>query len=266
MKNQLATLENYSLSDLCKTGGLQDIYDISADSVNEICDLSTTKGRKRQKSLAAQVASSKVLFEKACRGFVQDKKAEIKSVVEPAEKEIRSFVKSMDDLRDKTKQPVLDLERLESDELDAYEMAVQIVADNERAARDALHAQQAMTFAHMEGIIQNMEFDAPNISGVDIAKFHCENKGQVFDLEKFKAKIVIDVLEQSAKDTAPVIVDHIIQHNPSIIAHSTSSSEFAQMAAVEDLLKAVPSINGDQAVMVIKAIKTGLVNCVEFTD
>jgi hypothetical protein len=112
----------------------------------------------------------------------------------------------------------------------------------------------------MEGIIQNMEFDAPDMYGVAIAKFHCENKGQVFDSEAWEQ-------EQDFKENiAPAIENHIVQNKPNLIVHATSSTEFSQMAAVEDLLKAVPSINGDQAVMVIKAIKAGLVNCVEFTD
>tara|TARA_R110000850_G_scaffold11976_4_gene40725 strand:- start:8332 stop:9168 length:837 start_codon:yes stop_codon:yes gene_type:complete len=276
MKNQIKTLENYSLIDLCKTGGLQDIYDISVNSANEVCNLSTTGGRKRQKSLAAQVAKSKVLFEKACRGFVQDKKAEIKSVVEPAEKEIRSFVKSMDELRDKTKEPVLAIERLESDELEAYEIAAQMVLDAEKAAREALHAAQAKIFAHMEAKEQHGEYKELK-TPMEFAKFHFENKENQagnFDSEKWLIEEEIEETEEERRAVELAVID---KHKaarfimPSAkdlpaVAVDNPSIDFAELGAVEDLLKAVPELQNNKNIAseIISAIKNGKIGGVEW--
>lgn len=206
MSNQLTTLENYQLADLCTTGGLQVIYEQAFTlSTTEITDLTTVAGRKRIKSLAAQVSSSKVLFEKACRGYV----AEQKVAITEAEKEIRTFVKSMDQLRDSTKQPALDSEAYLIAELEAYAESIQRQEDAEKAAQNALYEAQALLFSHLEAIIQNMEFDALKLPE-DIAKTHCENKGQVFDFELFDAEKIVNDAKYIPEDHITSIVGHII--------------------------------------------------------
>ena len=265
MKNQITTLENYEIKDLCKTGGLQSVYDMAVDASNEICDLTTTKGRKRQKSLAAKVSSSKALFEKACRGYVQDKKAEIKSIVDPAEKEIRSFVKSMDKLRDSTKAPVLALERKEADEVEAYELAEKMLEEQEQAAKQAEYEAQAKVTAHLEAIIQNMEFDLLD-SDINRAKFHCENKGQVFDLEFWKAKQEIEEMDIAAHDIAPFILENKPHFVMPGISVDNPDIDFIVQGAAEDMHKHFPMVDLNIAVEICEAIKAGKIENIELVD
>ena len=273
MKNQITTLENYKLVDLCKKGGLQDVYNLAVEAASEVCDLSTTTGRKRQKSLAAKVSSSKVLFEKACISFLQDEELRTKE----GRAEVKAFTKDMDKLRDSTKEQVLAIEAREKAELEAYEIAGQIVLDAEKAVQKAKHAEQALLFAHMEGKEQNMEFDQLETEQ-DRAKMHCENKGQVFDLALWEASIIIEETEKAwvsvAKKEEPhfkmpsaVDLPAVTADKPQVAPITTTTTEnFAQMAAVEDLLKAVPELLGDTAVLVIKAIAANKIGNVEFLD
>lgn len=276
MKSQITTLENYEIKDLCKTGGLQEIYDMAVDASNEICDLTTTKGRKRQKSLAAKVASSKVLFEKACRGYVQDKKAEIKNIVDPAEKEIRSFVKSMDELRDNTKAPVLALERKEADEIEAYEIVEKMREEQEQAAKQAEYEAQAKVTAHLEAIIQNMEFNGL-YNPIDFAKFHFENKENMHG--KFDA-----VKWQYDEDKKPLhieLIDHIIEgpaieEKPHFIMPSAidlpsvsvdnPNIDFIVQGAAEDMHKHFPMVDLNIALEICEAIKAGKIENIELVD
>jgi hypothetical protein len=273
MKNQITTLENYEIKDLCKTGGLQSVYDMSVDASNEICDLTTTKGRKRQKSLAAKVASSKVLFEKACRGYVQDKKAEIKNIVEPAEKEIRQFVKDMDKLRDNTKAPVLALERKEADEVEAYEIVDKMADEARDKARQAEYEAQAKVTAHLEAIIQNMEFDSLNIDA-SIAKFHCENKGQVFDLEAWEQELdfkenIEPALVYVGNTNEPAIEEkpHFVMPLTQCIGRAIRPSiDFIVQGAAEDIHKHFPMVDLNIAVEICEAIKAGKIENIELVD
>lgn len=71
-------------------------------SVNEVPDLTTTKGRDRIASLAASVSRSKTAIEKPGRAYLKH----VKAVVKPIEQNLKAFVDACDALRDKTREPL----------------------------------------------------------------------------------------------------------------------------------------------------------------
>ncbi|MGR6502852.1 hypothetical protein [Shewanella sp. Koi 1] len=71
-------------------------------SVNEVPDLTTTKGRDRIASLAASVSRSKTAIEKPGRAYLKH----IKAVVKPVEQNLKAFVDSCDALRDEVRAPL----------------------------------------------------------------------------------------------------------------------------------------------------------------
>ena len=71
-------------------------------SVNEVPDLTTTKGRDRIASLAASVSRSKTAIEKPGRAYLKH----VKAVVKPIEQNLKTFVDACDALRDKTREPL----------------------------------------------------------------------------------------------------------------------------------------------------------------
>ncbi|MGI2079198.1 hypothetical protein [Shewanella putrefaciens] len=71
-------------------------------SVNEVPDLTTTKGRDRVASLAASVSRSKTAIEKPGRAYLKH----VKAVVKPIEQNLKIFVDACDALRDKTREPL----------------------------------------------------------------------------------------------------------------------------------------------------------------
>lgn len=262
----ISTLDNYKVSDLCKTGGLQEIYDLSEEAANEVCDLSTAKGRKRQKSLAAQVSSSKVLFEKACRGFVQAKKQEIKDIVEPAEKEIRMFVKAMDALRDKTKEPVLILEQKEKDEEEAYKIAEQMVIKAEKEAAERRYQEEAKITAHLEAIIQNLEYNSICEDEMQLAKFHFENKENMqgkFDADQWKESKKQEQ-EQAKEEAKNKQEDRFVM--PVIKTSASEIVDFVVLGAAEDMNKKVPAVSLDKCIEICEAIKRGEILNIELVD
>lgn len=71
-------------------------------SVNEVPDLTTTKGRDRIASLAASVSRSKTAIEKPGRAYLKY----LKAVVKPVEQNLKTFVDNCDALRDKVRAPL----------------------------------------------------------------------------------------------------------------------------------------------------------------
>ena len=267
MTTQIATqINGHSLVELCKTGGLQDIYQVAVDASNEIVDVRTKKGRTRARSLAAQVASSKTLFVKACRAHLADQKI----LILDGEKEIRDFVKAMDKLRDDTKEPAIMVERRLDAELKAYVIAGQMSIDAQRAAEDAKQEAMAMLFAHMEAKEQNRDFEDLNIDA-SIAKFHFENKerniGKVFDSEtwikaqNFKEKMDNEFVMPGYRDPD----QPIITVQPFMIedTYNSDSPSFQTLAAAENMHTAT-GINEALALKLIEAIQAGKINSVEW--
>ena len=128
-----------------------------------------------------------------------------------------------------------------------------------------------------------MEFDQLETEQ-DRAKMHCENKGQVFDLDRWKASKLVAQMENAIlnEKTGCVEVDllsephfkipsaidlpSVTADKPQAVPITTTTENFAQMAAAEDLLKVVPELLGDTAVLVIKAIAANKIGNVEFLD
>lgn len=246
----LTTLSNYSLPELCKTGGLQVIYDQSFAVVRtEIVDLTTPAGRKRQRSLAAGVSRSKTLFVKACRGHISVKEDEISD----AKKEIKIFESSMDQLRDDTKKLVIEIEAYNAAEEEAYAEDTQRQEEAEKAAQNKAYEAQALLFSHLEAIIQNMEFDALEFPE-DVARMHCENKGQVFDFVKFgevhkystlddafdaidRDKIRVKANQKIHEDFGPVFEGLAATDEPHFKMPLVDAIDYQELAAIEALVQ-----------------------------
>ncbi|ERT10234.1 hypothetical protein, partial [Photorhabdus temperata] len=118
------------------SNGLDGFLNKIRESVNEVPDLTTKKGRDRIASLAAQVSRSKTAIEKPGREYLK----RLKEAVRPAEQEIKRFVDACNTLRDEVRKPLSDWEaeqeRLALEEeamLKAEALAKQIETDHEIA-------------------------------------------------------------------------------------------------------------------------------------
>lgn len=89
------------------SGGLDHFYQqIRQQVLSEVPDLTTPKGIARIKSLASQVASSKVAIEKPGRDYLR----QLKEMPKAIEAELRDWKEKMDALRDEVRRPVTELE------------------------------------------------------------------------------------------------------------------------------------------------------------
>ena len=269
--NQLKPITDYSLSELCKKGGLQDIYTIVHDSANsETPDLTTKKGRDRAKSLARTVSSSKVLFVDACTAHIQDMELQSKE----ARAELKTFIRDMDKLRDNTKEAALYTEMIIKCESEAYEIAIQILAEEEQTAKNAVYEAQAMENSQLMAVIQNMEFD--NLKNKEeIAKFHfCNkesNKGIEFnevdwcaeqDFKENIAPALVCVGGIEKETPAPRFVMPEIK-KPTLTVQTT---DFLTQAAAEELENHFTWLGGDDSVAIIEAIRSGVFTHIEVIE
>ena len=115
------------------TNGLDAYLEQIRQSVNEVPDLTTKKGRDRVASLAAQVSRSKTAIEKPGRAYLK----RLKEAVKPAEAEIKRFVDACDDLRDATRRPLTEWE----------------------AEQERIKAEEAMNALHAEALVMNENID-----------------------------------------------------------------------------------------------------------
>lgn len=99
-------------------------------SVNEVPDLSTVKGRARVASLAAQVSRSKTAIEKPGRDYLK----RLKELPKEVEAELRRFVTECDTIRDETRRPLTEWEQAE----DARKLALQKRLTDLRALADVI--------------------------------------------------------------------------------------------------------------------------------
>ncbi len=135
--------------------GLTKFLDQIRQSVNEVPDLSTAKGRARVASLAAQVSRSKTAVEKPGRDYLR----KLKEAVKPAENELRRFVTECDTLRDEVRRPLTEWEA------DQERIAAEKAAEEERlrieaeaaAAAEALKKQ--IESDHEITLLLNDKFD-----------------------------------------------------------------------------------------------------------
>lgn len=97
--------------------GLDKFLEQIRESINEVPDLSTAKGRARIASLAAQVSRSKTAVEKPGRDYLKRLKEQPKVV----EAELRRFVTECDQLRDEVRRPLTEWEDAEKARTEALQ-------------------------------------------------------------------------------------------------------------------------------------------------
>ncbi|NIG20578.1 hypothetical protein F3J37_18035 [Pantoea sp. Al-1710] len=97
--------------------GLNAYLDEIRNSVNEVPDLSTAKGRARVASLAAQVSRSKTAIEKPGRDYLK----RLKELPKEVEAELRRFVSECDAIRDETRRPLTEWEQAEDERKQALQ-------------------------------------------------------------------------------------------------------------------------------------------------
>lgn len=135
--------------------GLEKFLDQIRQSVNEVPDLSTAKGRARVASLAAQVSRSKTAIEKPGREYLKRLKEQPKIV----ETELRRFIIECDTLRDEVRRPLTEWEQ-EQERIAAEQAAEaerQRIEAEQAAAAEALKKQ--VETDHELALLLNDKFD-----------------------------------------------------------------------------------------------------------
>jgi hypothetical protein len=97
--------------------GLDSYLDQIRDSVKEVPDLTTVKGRARVASLAAQVSRSKTAIEKPGRDYLK----RLKELPKEVESELRRFVTECDAIRDEARRPLTEWEQAEDERKQALQ-------------------------------------------------------------------------------------------------------------------------------------------------
>jgi len=116
--------------------GLDSFFEHIKESVNEVPDVSTAKGRARIASLSGLVSRSKTAVEKPGRDYLK----QIKELPKQIEAELRDFSQKCDALRDEVRRPLTEWEeeqeriKAEAEAAEAAEaLAHQIESDHEIA-------------------------------------------------------------------------------------------------------------------------------------
>ncbi|EBB2277671.1 hypothetical protein CJH71_14410 [Salmonella enterica] len=141
--------------------GLEKFLEQIRESVKEVPDLSTAKGRARIASLAAQVSRSKTAVEKPGRDYLRH----LKEAVKPAEAELRRFVSACDEMRDEVRRPLTEWE----------------------AEQERIKAEEAMNALHAKALEMNEEFDRQRAAQIEADHEMALLMNDVFDREE-KAK------------------------------------------------------------------------------
>lgn len=142
--------------------GLEKFLEQIRESVNEVPDLSTAKGRARIASLAAQVSRSKTAVEKPGRDYLRH----LKEAVKPAEAELRRFVSACDEMRDEVRRPLTEWE----------------------AEQERIKAEEAMNVLHAEALEMNIKFD--------------QERAAKFEADHEMALLMNDAFDREAKAKA----------------------------------------------------------------
>ncbi|MCG9078481.1 hypothetical protein [Laribacter hongkongensis] len=125
-------------------GGLDRFFAHIKESVNEVPDLTTAKGRARIASLASQVSRSKTAVEKPGREYLRFLKEQPKRI----EADLREFVAKCDALRDEIRLPLTEWEA-EQERIEAEKKAAEAAAELARKVESD----------HEIGLLMNREFD-----------------------------------------------------------------------------------------------------------
>ncbi|NUH55856.1 hypothetical protein HUK76_19560 [Citrobacter portucalensis] len=142
--------------------GLEKFLEQIRESVKEVPDLSTAKGRARIASLAAQVSRSKTAVEKPGRDYLRH----LKEAVKPAEAELRRFVSACDEMRDEVRRPLTEWE----------------------AEQEHIKAEEAMNALHAEALEMNIKFD--------------RERADKFEADHEMALLMNDAFDREAKEKA----------------------------------------------------------------
>ncbi|ENT3381281.1 hypothetical protein ACFEQ0_002313 [Salmonella enterica] len=141
--------------------GLEKFLEQIRESVKEVPDLSTAKGRARIASLAALVSRSKTAVEKPGRDYLRH----LKEAVKPAEAELRRFVSACDQMRDEVRRPLTEWE----------------------AEQERIKAEEAMNALHAKALEMNEEFDRQRAAQIEADHEMALLMNDAFDREE-KAK------------------------------------------------------------------------------
>jgi len=172
--------------------GLDKFLDQIRQSVDEVPDLSTAKGRARVASLAAQVSRSKTAVEKPGREYLKRLKEQPKIV----EAELRRFTIECDKLRDEVRQPLTEWQE-EQDRIAAEKAAEeerQRLEAEERAAAEALKKQ--IEADHELALLLNDKFDR------DAAEAKAEAERQRIAHEEELKRQAVEQARQEAEAAA----------------------------------------------------------------
>ncbi|ORT72091.1 coiled-coil domain-containing protein [Citrobacter werkmanii] len=175
--------------------GLEKFLEQIRESVNEVPDLSTAKGRARIASLAAQVSRSKTAVEKPGRDYLRH----LKEAVKPAEAELRRFVSACDEMRDEVRRPLTEWE----------------------AEQERIKAEEAMNVLHAEALEMNIKFD--------------QERAAKFEADHEMALLMNDAFDREAKAKAEEAERQRIAHEEELKrqAEEKARREAEEKAAVE---------------------------------
>jgi hypothetical protein len=147
---QLITIDDISADNapvIYVAGGLKQFLEhATKQATGEVPDLTTRKGRERIASLAAQVSKSKTAVEKPGRDYLK----RLKEMPKVVEAELREFVTKMDELRDKTRQPLTEWEAANDRRIDAHN-------DRLEWLRGLPLNLAGATSTHVQGLIEQAE-------------------------------------------------------------------------------------------------------------
>ncbi|EIA3205856.1 hypothetical protein K7D44_004044 [Salmonella enterica] len=165
--------------------GLEKFLEQIRESVKEVPDLSTAKGRARIASLAAQVSRSKTAVEKPGRDYLRH----LKEAVKPAEAELRRFVSACDEMRDEVRRPLTEWE----------------------AEQEHIKAEEAMNVLHAEALEMNIKFD--------------QELAAKFETDHEMALLMNDALDREAKEKSEEAERQRIAHEEELKRQAEEKSK-----------------------------------------
>ncbi|WP_407129009.1 coiled-coil domain-containing protein [Citrobacter cronae] len=175
--------------------GLEKFLEQIRESVKEVPDLSTAKGRARIASLAAQVSRSKTAVEKPGRDYLRH----LKEAVKPAEAELRRFVSACDEMRDEVRRPLTEWE----------------------AEQERIRVEEAWNVMHEEALVMNKIFD--------------DQRAAKFEADHEMALLMNDAFDREEKAKAEELERQRIAHEEELKrqAEEKAKREAEEKAAVE---------------------------------
>ncbi|MER2492350.1 hypothetical protein [Catenovulum sediminis] len=123
---EIDNIDQSKAPEIYKTGGLKPFIEHIREQVTgEVPNLETDAGRKRIKSLAAQVSRSKTAVEKPGREYLK----EIKALPKVVETELREFVRACDALKEEVRKPLTDWENAEKARVSDIQATISRIKD-----------------------------------------------------------------------------------------------------------------------------------------